>query len=98
MLISSEKTTGRNLITEVGMKSMGEDLALMDEIILVTSAEVTRWSELKGVPLKHESGNGGGSEMELSLKRMDSCNVEILEVKNCENLEHNSRFSSSVAV
>ena len=98
MLISSEKTAGHDLITEAGMKSMGEDLTLIDEIILVTSAEVTGWSELKGVPLKHGSGSGGGSEIELSLERMDSCNVEILEVKNCENLEHNSWFSSSVAV
>ena len=81
MLISSEKTAGHDLITEVEMKSMGEDLALIDKITLVISAEVTGWSELKGVPLKYGSGSGRGSEMELSLKRMDSCNVEILEVK-----------------
>ena len=80
------------------MKSMGEDLALMDELILVTSAAVTGWSVLKGVPLMHGSGKGEGSKMELSLERMNSCSVEILAVKNCENLEDNSRFSSSVAV
>ena len=30
------------------------------------------------MPLKHGSGSGGGSEMKLSLERMDSCNVEII--------------------
>ena len=41
LLISSEKTAEHNLITEVGIKSLGEDLALMDEIIFVTSTAVT---------------------------------------------------------
>ena len=63
MLISSENTAGHDLITEVGMKSMGEDMALIDESILVTSAGVTVLSELRGVPLKHRSGNGRESEL-----------------------------------